>query len=159
MEEPNGSASSHHEWLNHNVTAAIDTADSVRASSAHAPRKLDDNRPLVSPPYWHTRQRGNSSLSDVSQKRLSGPIRLKDNSEEESDQFRACWAKSARIDDYVIISGSMPKAGMGSYVVWNCTLETLNVGLACLLLTMSVSLKYEANACIGRIIQDTQTIL
>lgn len=82
---------------------------------------------MVSPPYWQTRPRGDSALSDVSQKRHSGPIRLRDNSEEESDQTKACWARSARIDDYVIISGSMSKAGLGSYVVWNCTVETLYV--------------------------------
>ena len=61
--------------------------------------------------------------------RLSGPIRLRDNSEEGeySEQARACWARSVRIEDYVIVSGSVSKAGMGSYVVWNCTVETLNV--------------------------------
>lgn len=102
-------------------------------------RTTDDNaEPPVSPPYWQlAKARADSNLSDVpsasrpsirNKNRLSGPIRLFDNSEEDSsDNARACWARSARIDDYVIISGSKSKAGLGSYVVWNCTVETLNV--------------------------------
>lgn len=129
MEQSNGSASSH---------------------PADAPaRPTDENGPPVSPPYWQARVRGDSTLSIPSsstsvnhintsssnsrKNRLSGPIRLFDNSEEESsDQARACWAKSARVDDYVIVSGSVSKAGLGSYVVWSCTVETLNVRPKCL---------------------------
>ena len=122
MEESNGSALS-------------------RSQDNDPAQKPDENGPPLSPPYW---QRGNSTLSILSssrpkdltsskKNRLSGPIRLFDNSEEEtSDQARACWAKSARIDDYVIVSGSVSKAGLGSYVVWNCTVETLNVSTNCL---------------------------
>ncbi len=122
MEEHNGTASSYERPHDGLITLV--------AASAHAnlTGKLNENGPLTSPPYWQTRQRRDSTLSDVSNKRLSGLIRLKDNSEEESEEFRACWAKSAKIDDYVIVSGSTPKAGLGSYVVWNCTVVTLYVG-------------------------------
>jgi hypothetical protein len=103
-------------------------------------RTTVENGPPVSPPYWQQEgARANSNLTDVpsssqpsisNKNRLSGgPIRLHDNStEESSDTARACWAKAVRIDDYVIVSGSVSKAGLGSYVVWNCTVETLNVG-------------------------------
>jgi hypothetical protein len=131
MEQSNGLASSDREALIDDLTGITNTTTFTHASSAHT---HDKHGPFVSPPYWQTRQRGNSSISDVSRKRLSGPIRLTDNSEEESDQSRACWAKSARVEDYVIISGSMSKAGLGSYVVWNCTVETLNVGVASLVI-------------------------
>ena len=99
----------------------------------------ENNGPPISPPYWQLqRARCDSTLSEApsssqpsirnGKNRLSGPIRLRDNSEEEnSDTARACWAKSVRIDDYVIVSGSVSKAGLGSYVVWNCSVETLNV--------------------------------
>jgi len=88
----------------------------------------DESIAPLSPPYWQLRRRGDSTRSDVSQKRRSGPIRLEDNTEEASEHSKACWARSARIDDYLIISGAAP--GLGSYVVWNCTVETLNVSPA-----------------------------
>ncbi|KIW04072.1 uncharacterized protein PV09_04889 [Verruconis gallopava] len=121
MEEPNGSASSHDgRWLN--PAAPSDKPDAEDGGMK------ESDAPLVSPPYWQTRARGDSLLSEVDTKRCSGPIRLRDNTEEESDLSNACWARSARIDDYVIVSGSVSKAGLGSYVVWNCTVETLNGG-------------------------------
>ncbi|KAF2875005.1 Phox homologous domain-containing protein, partial [Massariosphaeria phaeospora] len=36
------------------------------------------------------------------------------------------WAKQVTIDDYVVVSGTAP--GLGAYVVWNCTVETLDGG-------------------------------
>lgn len=153
MEQPNGSASSHPE-----------EHDDDPARPKDKDVENNDAEPPISPPYW---QRGNSTLSEASasaqqtrnkQNRLSGPISLHDNSDEtENDQARACWAKAARIDDYVIVSGSVSKAGLGSYVVWNCTIETLNVSrystllvglITCLVAQLHT---YMQAACLGSV--------
>jgi hypothetical protein len=34
------------------------------------------------------------------------------------------WAKGVTIDEYVVVG-----QGVGAYVVWNCTVETLDVSL------------------------------
>ncbi|KAK7540792.1 uncharacterized protein J3D65DRAFT_691822 [Phyllosticta citribraziliensis] len=80
----------------------------------------------VVPPYWHSRGRTASVASHASSEHhRPDPIRLEDHTVENSDQSRALWARSVSIDDYVIVSGNVP--GMGDYVVWNCTVQTLNV--------------------------------
>jgi len=56
------------------------------------------------------------------------PISLEDHTDEASEQCRVLWAKSVTIDDYVVVSGTAP--GLGAYVVWNCTVETLDVSSA-----------------------------
>jgi hypothetical protein len=55
------------------------------------------------------------------------PISLEDHTAEGSEQCRVLWAKGVTIDDYVVVSGTAP--GLGAYVVWNCTVETLDVSL------------------------------
>ena len=83
----------------------------------------------LSPPYWQTRLRSDSTLSSnpaTSQKRRSGTIRLEDHDEESAEQYRAVWAKSVSIDDFSVVGAGVGPA-IGSYVVWNCTVETLNV--------------------------------
>jgi hypothetical protein len=85
--------------------------------------------PPLSPPYWQTRLRSDSSLSSnpaTNQKRRSGTIRLEDHDEESAEQYRAVWAKSVSIDDFSVVGAGVGPA-IGSYVVWNCTVETLNV--------------------------------
>ena len=84
-----------------------------------------DGANVVVPPYWQRRLRSNSSLSQVSFESHNAHIRLEDHTEESSEQSKALWARSAHIDDYVIIRGATP--GIGDYVVWNCTVETINV--------------------------------
>lgn len=55
-------------------------------------------------------------------------IALEDHSEAHSDESRALWAKQVSIDEWVLVgSGGL---GAGSYVVWNCTVETLEVGVS-----------------------------
>jgi len=54
------------------------------------------------------------------------PIGLEDHTDEGSEQCKVLWAKSVTIDDYVVVGGTAP--GLGSYVVWNCTVETLDGG-------------------------------
>lgn len=42
----------------------------------------------------------------------------------DSETSRGLWARSVAIDDHVVVHG---KSGVGSYVVWNCTIQTLDV--------------------------------
>lgn len=83
----------------------------------------------LSPPYWQLRLRSDSSLSSnpiAKQKRMSGTIRLEDHTEESSETYNAVWAKSVTIDDFTVVGAGVGPA-LGSYVVWNCTVEILNV--------------------------------
>lgn len=81
----------------------------------------------VSPPYWQAHVRNNSVLSYASIGNGAAlPIQLEDHTLEGSEQNKALWARHVTVDDYVVVSGSVP--GAGAYVVWNCTVETLNVG-------------------------------
>jgi hypothetical protein len=92
----------------------------------------------ISPPYWQGENaspvlqsggRGNAPrLRAESDSSLRSPqIQLEDHSNEDSEQYRACWAKSARIDDWVIVGSSSGITSIGSYVVFNCLIETSNV--------------------------------
>ncbi|KAF2460021.1 Phox homologous domain-containing protein [Lineolata rhizophorae] len=54
------------------------------------------------------------------------PIRLEDHTVDGSEQGKALWARCVTVEDYVIVSGNAP--GVGAYVVWNCTVETLDGG-------------------------------
>jgi hypothetical protein len=82
----------------------------------------------TSPPYWQT-DTPSASRSAITHRLSSSlkakQIRLEDHTDEDSDQCRALWAKSARIDGYVVVEGAVP--GIGSYVVFNCVVETANV--------------------------------
>ncbi|EPS40791.1 hypothetical protein H072_5331 [Dactylellina haptotyla CBS 200.50] len=51
------------------------------------------------------------------------PIKLIDHTIEPSERSSAAFARSVIVGDYTIISGSPLRAG--AYVVWNCTVETL----------------------------------
>lgn len=105
-------------------TALLTPADDGGKSATQRPE-----RNSIVPPYWKRHERSESSVSvnSASAEALARPppIQLEDHTDSGSEQCKACWAKSATIDDYVIVSGSAP--GVGSYVVWNCTVETLDV--------------------------------
>jgi hypothetical protein len=78
------------------------------------------------PPYWQRHQRNDSSLSYASVDNIRhSPITLEDHTDEGSEQCKALWARHVTIDDYVIVGGNAP--AVGAYVVWNCTVETLDV--------------------------------
>lgn len=84
------------------------------------------SRPLsaVVPPYWRRHER---NASHVSQSSLSGAARitLEDHTADpNSETSRGLWASSVAIDDHVVVRGM---TGVGSYVVWNCTVQTLDV--------------------------------
>lgn len=81
---------------------------------------IEDNPP----PFWNKHGRSASSVSYQSISHLRPPnIVLEDHSDEDDESGRACWAKHAAVDSWVVISGA---TGIGAYVVWNCTVETIN---------------------------------
>jgi hypothetical protein len=80
----------------------------------------------VVPPYWQSHRRNASYISNYSAENgRPTPIGLEDHTDEASDHCKVLWAKGVTIDDYVVISGTAP--GFGAYVVFNCTVETLDV--------------------------------
>lgn len=89
----------------------------------------DNSSSAVVPPYWQRHQRSASYHSTCSADNgRPAPISLEDHTDDGSEQCKALWAKGVTIDDYVVVSGSAP--GIGAYVVWNCTVETLDVSAA-----------------------------
>jgi PX domain len=86
----------------------------------------------VSPPYWRSedseeqRNLAASFRAKISTGLGPGRILLEDNTEEDSESSRACWARSAQIQDYVIVGKSTGVGALGSYVVFRCTVETHN---------------------------------
>lgn len=93
--------------------------DQSSASSAQS-------RPVsgVIPPYWQRHERNASRLSQSSLARSTG-ITLEDHTADpNSETSRGLWARSVAIDDHRVVQG---KTGVGAYVVWNCTIQTLEV--------------------------------
>lgn len=87
---------------------------------------------VASPPYWvqsHARTVSSISIESIA----PGAITLQDNTDGRDDKNEACWAKGVRIDDYVVVNGS--RTGIGAFVVWNVTVETLSVSCADLAVT------------------------
>ncbi|KAL6159913.1 hypothetical protein ACJQWK_06105 [Exserohilum turcicum] len=98
------------------------TGDAPPASSTST-----SNSNVVVPPYWQQRQRSASNRSTGSADNgRPAPIGLEDHTDDGSEHCKALWAKGVTIDDYVVVSGTAP--GIGAYVVWNCTVETLHGG-------------------------------
>lgn len=79
------------------------------------------------PPYWNRQNRtvSNISYTSVHNQRLPIPITLEDHEDVQTESSKGLWAKSVYVNDYVVVSGRY--VGAGSYVVWNCTVETLDV--------------------------------
>jgi hypothetical protein len=112
-------------------SAASDAAPSRSPSPPQDGGKSATQRPersSIVPPYWQAHTRSVSRLSCNSENGARpAPILLEDHTDAGSEQCKALWARHVTIDDYVIISGSAP--ALGAYVVWNCTVETLDVSL------------------------------
>lgn len=53
-------------------------------------------------------------------------IKLIDHTVVPSENSPGIWARSAKVVDFVIVSGSRTRAG--AYVAWNCSIETFEVG-------------------------------
>jgi hypothetical protein len=75
------------------------------------------------PPYWKPSR--TSSLEDLSSLRPP-PITLEDHTLSREASRAALWAKSVSINEYVIVRGN--PLGTGAYVVYNCTVQTLDGG-------------------------------
>ncbi|KAF2736615.1 Phox-like protein [Polyplosphaeria fusca] len=109
--------------------------ETTAPETVNHPPPLHEARPKVErssvvPPYWQRSERTASKLSFNSSSENLGRaqlIRLEDHTDDGSDQCKALWARRVTIDDYVVVSsGTAP--GLGAYVVWNCTVETLDGG-------------------------------
>ncbi len=95
-------------------------------SNGHPPEDevegAKESSPSLIPPYWsHRRYESYSSVKNT----RPPPITLEDHTEEPSEQSDAVWAAGVTIDDYVLVSGTVPN--VGNFVVWNCKIETLDV--------------------------------
>lgn len=118
-----------------NLTLASPQPDTTTSNRTPSPvrdgAKTATARPerhSVVPPYWQRHERHASRMSSYSTDNgHPTPISLEDHTDEGSEQCRVLWAKGVTIDDYVVVSGTAP--GLGAYVVWNCTVETLDVSL------------------------------
>lgn len=93
-----------------------------------------ESPPSLVPPYWsHRRYESYSSVKNTK----PPPITLEDHTEEPSEQSGAVWAEGVTIDDYVLVSGTVPN--VGNFVVWNCKIETLDVS--------PITLLHEPSCC------------
>ncbi|KAK4550310.1 hypothetical protein LTR36_003277 [Oleoguttula mirabilis] len=85
-----------------------------------------NNQVTDAPPFWSRHGRSVSTVSYHSITQTNRrPILLEDHSEEDHTSTQSCWAQSVTIDDYVILTGP---TGIGAYIVWHCTVRTLNGG-------------------------------
>lgn len=112
-----------------NDTIAASLSDGVAVSNGSIlPRAQDlsnKDRPVsgIVPPYW-SHHRNASRASHISLDQAPG-ITLEDHTEDpDCETSRGLWAKSVVVDDHVVVQG---KTGIGSYVVWNCRIQTLDV--------------------------------
>ncbi|KAL2063486.1 hypothetical protein VTL71DRAFT_5291 [Oculimacula yallundae] len=103
---------------------------SPTTTTSHAEHDNDNiespiTSPVSSPPYWvqsHTRSFSNISVESIP----AGAITLQDNTDDGDSKNKACWARSVYIEDHVVINGS--RTGIGAFVVWNITVDTLRGG-------------------------------
>lgn len=112
-------------FVNDNNSTSLSSPQQDQSSISSA-----QSRPIsgVVPPYWPRHERNASRLSQVSLAR-SSVIRLEDHTADpNSETSRGLWARSVSIDDHRVVQG---KTGVGAYVVWNCTIHTLDVGRVC----------------------------
>ncbi|KAJ5140509.1 hypothetical protein N7448_003917 [Penicillium atrosanguineum] len=92
---------------------------------SESPTPSTNSRPVsaVVPPYW---QRHERNASRASQSSLVPGITLEDHAADpECETSRGLWARSLSIEDHCVVQG---KTGVGAYVVWNCTVHTLDGG-------------------------------
>lgn len=118
----NANAKAHTNENDHNHDNPDGTTHQQLDSAASSAK----SRPASSvvPPFWqrHERTVSRASLSSLAQSRI---IRLEDHTADpDSETSRGLWARSVTIEDHVVVQG---KSGVGSYVVWNCTIQTLDV--------------------------------
>ncbi|KAF9894315.1 PX domain-containing protein ypt35 [Aspergillus nanangensis] len=116
------SASFFHDESNSDHTS---NASNLLDQTHHANDPSPKDRPVsgIVPPYWSRHQRNTSRASQSSLGQPPG-ITLEDHTEDpNSETSRGLWARSVSVDDHVVVQG---KTGIGAYVVWNCTIQTLD---------------------------------
>lgn len=125
--EPSATSSTDNTTLNTNTSPSNLPINGDDTPLLQARDASSNERPMsgIVPPYW-THHRAASRISQLSLD--TGPaITLEDHTEDpECETSRGLWAKSVSVDDYVVVQG---KTGIGSYVVWNCRVQTLDVSL------------------------------
>lgn len=108
-----------------NGHAASSSAPTLTVPNASANGRSPTSPPATSPPYWvqsHTRTASIRSIESV-----QAGIILRDNTDEDQDgKNSACWARAVQIQDHVVVNEG--KTGIGSFVVFNISVQTLNVG-------------------------------
>lgn len=103
------------------IGSAVPTRTDSPATSSTRSRAVSG----VVPPYWQRHERTASRLSQTSLAR-STLITLEDHTADpDCETSRGLWARSVIIDDYAVVQGV---TGIGAYVVWNCTIQTLDGG-------------------------------
>lgn len=128
--EDNARASTNENPHNHNHSDTQDEPTSTAHTPVDSAASSIKSRPASSvvPPFWqrHERVVSRASLSSLAPGTI---IRLEDHTADpDSETSRGLWARSVVIEDFVVVRG---KSGVGSYVVWNCTIQTLDVSLLC----------------------------
>jgi hypothetical protein len=111
---------------NHSGATAIPKPDD--AASPITPRSSTSGgeEGITSPPYWvqsHRRSVSNISVESIQ----AGAITLQDNTDGIDGKNEVCWAKGVHIVDHVVVNSS--RTGIGAFVVWNITVETLSVSI------------------------------
>ena len=74
--------------------------------------------------HWHRQRRDQAGLDLGNGSQTNLPIALEDHELDHANEAGAIWPKSVTVHDYAIVGGN---AIGGSYVVWPCTVETLDV--------------------------------
>jgi len=111
--------------MNGEVGAGASKLGLDTTTSAHRTQHIETTSPVTSPettpPYWvQSHQR---SFSNISIESATAGITLQDNTDGADAKNSACWAKSAYIEDYVLVNER--RTGIGAFIVWNITVETL----------------------------------
>ena len=112
----------------HSSTLPAESSSSARASEdGEIPLPEASNDPVTAfHPYWSegTRHARSASYNSIGHQRPPA-ITLEDHTEDDNQLSQSCWAQSATIDEWVLVSGA---TGIGAYVVWHCTVKTLKGG-------------------------------
>lgn len=105
-------------------TATLHLEEPAVAKGDDDEQRTENARLAVVPPYWqHRRYESYASANIV----RPPAIILEDHTEDLETNCRTpLWAKEVSLTDYVVVSGNIPS--VGDYVVWTCTIETLDVG-------------------------------
>jgi hypothetical protein len=117
------------ETVNHRVPPPPSRDGGDRPATLRPELAKRPERSSIVPPYWQRRERSDSTRSVTLHNSTDniGRILLEDHTDEGSEQCKTLWAKHVTINDHVVVSGTAP--GLGSYVAWNCTVETLDVSV------------------------------